>query len=210
MKFLSVLILCLAISLLMVGGCAKNEIPSSSGFLGDYSNFIEDPEDSDYFYYEKPGVDFKHYKKFIIDRVLVRFKPGTEATEISPDDLKELTDYAREELVEALDERYPVVTAPGPDVMHIRAALTDIVPTNVLLNVVSSAAVGFPVDMGGATMEADFLDSQTGERLFAVVSKKVGKPYYLIEGYTTYLHAKGVFETWASDLRDYLDEVHDN
>ena len=102
---------------------------------------------------------------------------------------------------------YPVVDKPGPDVCRIRAAITDLVPANPFVNIVTTAGVGLPVDMGGASMEAMFLDSMTNELLGAVVDSKKGTPVdiNILKGFTTWGYAKGAFRDWAELLRESLD-----
>lgn len=106
---------------------------------------------------------------------------------------------------------YPVVYQPGVGVLRIRAAITDIIPANPLLNIVTTAAVFIPLDMGGAAMEAEFLDSVSNERLAAIVDRKQGSPLSpldIIGGFTKWGHAKGAFDKWAKELREALDEAH--
>ncbi|MBU1727536.1 MAG: DUF3313 domain-containing protein, partial [Candidatus Omnitrophica bacterium] len=69
----------------------------------------------------------------------------------------------------------------------------------------SAAAIGVPLDMGGAAIEAEFLDSETGERLGAIVDMKLGTPLD-ISGFTSLGHAKGAFQRWAKELKQALLE----
>jgi len=192
-------------ALMFVVGCAT--APPGSGFLKDYSVLQPDPEDESLLWWEKEGVDWKRYKKFMIDPVVVYFHPKAKNRQIEPDVLKELTDYFRNEVIEEIQDAYPVVDKPGPDVCRIRAAITDLVPANPFVNIVTTAGVGLPVDMGGASMEAMFLDSMTNELLGAVVDSKKGTPVdiNILKGFTTWGYAKGAFRDWAELLRESLD-----
>ena len=77
-------------------------------------------------------------------------------------------------MIVEVQDTCPVVDKPGPDVLRVRAAITDIIPANPLINATAILAVGLPVDMGGAAMEAEFLDSMTNEPLGSVVDKRWG------------------------------------
>ena len=189
--------------LMLTGGCAT--APPHSGFLKDYSVLKVDPEDESLLWWEKEGVDWKRYKKFMIDPVVVYLHPEAKNRQIEPDVLKELTDYFRNTVIEEVQDGYPIVDMPGPDVLRIRAAITDLIPANPVLNVVTAAGVGVPLDMGGAAMEAMFLDSMTNELLGVVVDKKVGIPVDYVEGFTKWGHAKGALDSWAELLRESLD-----
>ena len=175
-----------------------------SGFLGDYSGFRTDPDEPDIFYYEKPGVDWQRFKRLQIDPILVYYKPDAKDKPIDPNTLKKMTDYFGNALVKAVEDKYPVVSESGADVLRIRAAITELNPSNVLVNVVTSVAL-FAVDMGGAAMEAEFLDSETGERLAAIVHKRVGTPIDMVGSYSKWGHAKAAFDYWARELRKGLD-----
>jgi hypothetical protein len=149
----------MVLALMLGAGCAT--APPGSGFLKDYSQLQTDPDDESLKWWEKEGVDWKRYKKLMIDPVVVYYNPEAENRQIEPDVLKELTDYFRTVVIEEVQDTYPVVEAPGPDVLRIRAAITDLIPANPFINIVMTAGVAVPVDMGGASMEAMFLDSTT-------------------------------------------------
>ena len=191
-------------------GCASNKPPKLSGFLGDYSGLKPLPDDPSMLYWERSGVNWKKYTKLMIDPVAVRLAPGAKKYDIPPQDLQKLAEMFRTEAVAAVRDAYPVVDQPGPDVMRIRAAITDANPSDALMNVVSAAAIFMPIDMGGASMETEFLDSMTGERLAAAVDKKSGSMANPIDmgAYTKWGHAKKAFQQWAKELRDNMDEIH--
>ena len=201
------LVLAVSMGLLWSTGCAVGLRKEPSGFLGDYSSFAADAEEPDVFYYEKSGVDWKRFKRLQIDPVLVYYKQGAENRQIDPGTLKKMTDYFRTALVKAVEDKYPVVSDQGPDVLRIRAAITELIPSNVVVNVLTSVAL-LPVDMGGAAMEAEFLDSVTGERLGAIVHKRMGTPIDMVGGYSKWGHAKAAFDYWAKELRKGLDEAN--
>lgn len=192
-----------------MAGCASTQTPS--GFLRDYALLKPVPGAPSTLYYEKPHVQWKSYPRLLIDPVAVYYAPDAKERQIQPDDLKKLTDYFRDAVIEAVRDAYPVVTLPGPGVMRIRAAVTDLIPASPLLNVVAVAAVMIPLDMGGAAMEAEFLDSVTNERLAAIVDRKKAfplSPTDMIRGFTTWGHARSAFDAWARELREALDEAH--
>lgn len=205
------LILALGLGSFLCIGCASNKPTRPSGFLRDYSGLEPLPEDQSMLYYEKANVNWKKYTKLMIDPVVVYQAPGEKKKPVKPDELKKLAEYFHDEAVGAVKDAYPVVGKPGPDVLRIRAAITDLDSANPWLNVVAAAAVLLPVDMGGAAMEAEFMDSVTGERLAAVVDRKGGSPMDVAGftgSYSEWSHAKGAFRAWAQQLRGALDEAH--
>ena len=195
--------------LVLLSACAT--APPHSGFLHDYSNLQPDPEDESLLWWEKKNVNWKSYNRLMIDPVVIYLHPDAKNRQIDPAVLKELTDYFRNTVILEVQDAYPVVDKPGPDVLRIRAAITDIIPANPLINTTMILAVGLPVDMGGAAMEAEFLDSMTDKPLGSVVDKKVGLPVDpsdYIQGFTRWGHAKMALDAWAELLREALDEAH--
>jgi hypothetical protein len=192
----------MAVAFMFATGCAT--APPGSGFLKDYSELQTDPDDESLRWWEKEGVDWKRYKRLMIDPVVVYYHPKAKNRQIEPNVLKELTDYFRTIVIEEVQDAYPVVEAPEPDVLRIRAAITDLVPANPFVNIITTAGAGVPVDVGGASMEAMFLDSKTHELLGAVVDSKKGSPVG-IKGFTTWGHAKGAFKDWAKLLKESLE-----
>ncbi len=191
--------------LTMLSGCAKT--PPYSGFLKDYSLLQQDPEDQSLLWWEKDDVNWKRYTKLMLDPVVVYFHPESQDRQIEPDVLKMLCDYFRESVIEQVQDVYPVVEQAGPEVLRIRAAITDLIPTNPVVNAVSLVGVGLPVDMGGASMEAEFLDSLSAEPLGAVVDQKKGLPVNpgdIVDGFTTWGHAQQALDDWAELLREAL------
>lgn len=190
-------------------GCASPVTPS--GFLGDYSTLKPLSEDPAILYFEKPNVDWKPYAKLFFDPLVVYYSPDARNRQIDPAELNKLTDYFYRAVVDAVKDAYPIVSKREPGVLRIRAAITDLVPASPAVNVVTTAAVMIPLDMGGAAMEAEFLDAVTNERLAAIVDRKKAlplSPREFIAGFTTWGHAKIAFDRWAKELRQALDEVH--
>jgi len=188
----------------LITGCATMKTPKS-GFLGDYSLFQVDPKDKSLLWYEKEGTDWKRFTKLMIDPVVVYYHPAARNRQIEPQELQKLTEYFREVVVQEVEDKYPVVDKAGPDVLRVRAAITDVIPVNVAANIVAAAAIGIPLDMGGAAIEAEFLDSETGERLGAIVDMKLGTPLDM-RGFTSLGHARSAFQKWAKEFKQALSE----
>ncbi len=157
------LILC---GLLFVGCQSKT---AHSGFLGDYSELRESSEYKGTSVYKNPNLTLADYDKFLIDPILVHFAANAKGTAMDPAKVKKVTDYAAEQLREALSKRYQVVSAPGPGVLRLRIALTDIKKTIPAMNILPQTKLS-GVGVGGASMEAEAVDSQSGERVLAVVA----------------------------------------
>lgn len=187
---------------LLTAGCSTPKTPKS-GFLLDYSQFQVDAKDKSLLWYEKEGTGWQRFRKLMIDPVVVYLHPDARNRPVQPAALEKLTAYFRETVVKEVEDEYPVVEVAGPDVLRIRAAITDVIPVEPVVNVLTTAAIGIPLDMGGAAIEAEFLDSETGERLGAIVDMKLGTPLD-ISGFTSLGHARTAFKQWAKELKRAL------
>lgn len=140
------------------------------------------------------GVDLKQYDKILIERIHVTLKPGTEGTDVDPTDLKMLFDYFHNALVKALQPQMQVVDQPGPSVLRMRIALTDLVPTGVGESVLGTAVpYGFVAEaasgvstgrpagstpyLGETGIEVQFRDGATGQILGECRDTQIGRKY---------------------------------
>lgn len=190
-------------------GCVK--APPEYGFLQDYASLHQDPEDQSLLWYEIPDADWEKYKKLMIDPVVVFFHPLAKNHQINPQALSDLAEYFRNALIEKVQDAYPVVDKPGAEVLRIRTAIIDLIPASPSAQNTLSTDASLPIDMGGAAMEAEFLDSTTRIPLGAIVDKKVAlsdSPEDYEVGFTKWDRARNTCDAWAALLRASLDEVH--
>ncbi|MEE8303502.1 MAG: DUF3313 domain-containing protein [Candidatus Tectomicrobia bacterium] len=201
------------LSLVVLGvlvGCSGKPKVSHSGFLrGDYSQLKKDPAAEGALTWLAPKSKLRQYKKFMVDPVIVHFAPDAEGTAIAPDKLKELSDYFHNQVVEKLSEsrRYQVVKGPGPGVARVRIAITDIDKTTAVANIHPAMKLS-GIGLGGAAMEAELVDSASGERLAAVVDSRSGGRLGVTAGIKKFGHAEQVMEHWAERFVKRLDKIH--
>ena len=216
------LIPCCAVSVVLLAACASGNSGGSgvtvsdpsrmtkSGFLSDYARLATVAGADGIQCWRDPAVDLKKFNKALITRMVVTLK-DTESKGIDPSDLKTLTDYFQASLVKAITPQMPVVDQLGPDVLVIRIALTDLVPTNVALSLAGTAIpFGYVADAGsgvatgrpaGATpymgqtgIEIQFRDGGTNAILAECRDSEVGRKYAA----DVNAGASGAAETWAN------------
>jgi len=208
---------------------------ATKGFLSDYSKLAPvEGADTHAYRYVDSTVDFSKYQKLLVDRIKVWYKEGGDYKGIDPDDLKALTDYFHQAIVEAVGDDYTVVNEPGPDVLRVRIALTDLVPNKTEASVISLAIpfawvadagsgaakgeAGSTAFTGEATIEMEAMDSVSSQQVGAYVDKEVGKKYQwskgVSEGVNSYMSAyskwdytKKSMDAWAQRLKTTLDEL---
>jgi hypothetical protein len=179
--------------------------PPQSGFLSDYAALQPDRYGrTGMLWAETKGFDWRSYRKVMLDPVVIYYHPQAGSNAIQPEELAKLAADFREVVTAELKDSYPVVSTPGPDVLRIRAAITDVVPASPALNVVTTAVAFVPLDLGGAAIEAEFLDSVTNKRMAAMIDRKRGSSLDLKGGFSELGHARAALKEWAVDLKKAL------
>jgi hypothetical protein len=205
------------------------------GFLSDYSKFEPEGGDSEAYVYKNPGIDRSRYNKVMVDRIKMFLAEDADYKGIDPTELKELADYFHEAIVKALGPEYPVVEEAGPDVVRLRIAVTDIIPTKPEASVVTlvvpflwageagagvaEGEAGSTPFVGEATVEMEALDSSSSEQIGAYIEHRLGKKYHWTKGvdtavkdylkaYSTWAYTKQAMDVWAQLVRQRMDEMH--
>lgn len=209
MKKTSLLML-LAIGIMVVQcGCGAQRA-QRTGFLSDYSKL---KPYSDVSYRNIPSqATIRRYSKFIVDPVVIHFHTGSKAIEertkgkITEQDITDLKNYMHDAIVNAISDRYGIAYRPGPGVARVRIAITDLKKSNVLMNIHPGSKL-LGSGLGGASLEAEWLDSQTGKQIAALVESQLGDRLSL-DGLSEWGDAKAIMDGWAQRFRTRLDEAH--
>lgn len=202
----------------MLVGCASTPKETPSGFLQNYPQFQPGPSDGVDQLYTKPGMDLSKYRRIMVDEAQFYLKKSAAEQGIQASELKELSDTFHRAIFEALGNVYPLVTEPGADVLRIRLAVTNIetsnpamsgittvLPVGLAISVAKKATTGSYTGVGGASMEVEFLDSMTNERLAAAIDTFDGSK---MSGFSKLGATKEAFAFWAKRLRVTLDKAH--
>jgi hypothetical protein len=228
--FLSLLAICvLAVSFTVrAQDSAEQQAPDSkevSGFLGDYSALVPDPKNGDLLLYEKDVYVLRKYKKFMVDPVTVYLLPAARDRGIDPDDLERLARYFEDAVTDELTKsgRYEIVTTPGPGVLELNVAITNVEPTGGKKNAAvkgaaTAASVGVApgasllvprLSVGKVGIEGEMLDSTSGERMVAFVTSKGGRRWFSgFNAYKKWGDIEAAFRSWAKEFRQRLDQAH--
>jgi len=227
--FLGLLVICvLAFSPVAGAQDAAKQAPKSrevSGFLGDYSGLFPDPKNGDLLVYVKDRSILKKYHKFILDPVTVYLLPSAQNRGVDPDDLARLAKYFHDAVADELAKSggYEIVTTPGPDVLELNMAITNVVPTgggkNAAVKGAATAAsmAAAPgasllvprISVGKVSIEGEMLESSSRERVAAFVTSKTGRRWFAgLNTVKKWGDIETAFRSWAKELRKRLDAVH--
>jgi len=188
------------IFLVGVGGCAATQEAKSvekSGFLEDYSRlkegkrgsfFSQGAEDQALLIYQNPDVDWRRYKKVWLDPVSIWMKrEDSQLWDVPGTERQRLAAVLWSKLEESLKKDYEMTSQPGPDVLHLQAAITEagssdvendmitsiILPAKILLSPASFTS-GVAAYTGSASIEMRVTDSATGTILLEAVDRRGG------------------------------------
>ncbi|VAW18232.1 hypothetical protein MNBD_BACTEROID05-1070, partial [hydrothermal vent metagenome] len=195
------LFICLSVVVLLTGGCStkKAVMPRPAGFLEDYSQMTEHQDIKGLFVRRHVTKNIGDYSKFLIAPVQVYFQPDSKGIGVNPQEIVKLTSFVQDQLKEGLSEHYTVVDEPGEDVLLIRAAITEVVPNKIYLNLHWSTTM-MGAGIGGASFEAEFLDAGNGEQILAVIDRRKGNRVKYLKGLSKWGHTKEVLQTWVDLL----------
>ena len=173
--------------------------------------------------YARPNAKLSNYKRFMIDPVEVAFSksytPPSTGSMIQPSSADRerirtgVASVVREEFVRELQAAggYPVVAAPGPDVLRVKAGIA-----NLHLAAPDTAAVGrsrtYVVSAGEMTLVAELIDSESGEVQARLVdrseARSSGPRVSLSSPMENREEAREIAAAWAKVLRNAVDRAH--
>jgi len=201
------------------GGQGDETMPAKPGFLiGYYDKLEPGPKDGAKMRWLKPDVDWAKYDKVMLDSVVFFFADASEYKGIEPNELKKLADGFNKQLVETLKGSYPIVAEPGPDVIRIRFAITDlkqsspvmsgitsVIPVGLAVSVVKKGATDSWAGSGATSAEMMALDSLTNEVIAVAQDDETAG---FTERFSEWGSAEDAFKYWAERVKIYLDQVH--
>lgn len=170
--------------------------------------------------YARRGADLSAYKKVMLDPIEVSFRRGWDphpaGTPISAEENQEirnglaqvLKDEFTAELVRS--GRYPVVDAPGDDVLRIKADIRDL-SINAPDLMRPGRVRSYTVSTGEMTLVAELRDSSTGDLIARVIDQRRDPdlPWFeLTTRVTNEAAARRAAARWAGILREQLDAAH--
>ena len=160
----------------------------STGFLSDYSNLQRNvPGQMDYSYLAPDAPDrMANYSAVLVDQPEIFISPDSEYKGMKPDDMKQLADTFRNAMVQELSDTYTIVDQPGPNVLYLRFAFSNLqlkkqrrrlmsyTPIGLVANAVKSGVTDITskIDLKGLTIEMELLDSTTEEQFAALLETR--------------------------------------
>jgi hypothetical protein len=173
-------------------GSALAQDLHSSDFLSDYTQLKKSSDKYMDYTYLAPGAPDKmgRYSAVMIDQPEIFVAPNSKYKGMKPDDMKQLADAFRGAIAESLSTTYMIVDQPGPNVLYVRFAISNVqlkkkkkglfsyTPIGLVAGAAKSAMTSDftkKIDLKGLTMEMEILDSNSEEQLAALLETRSGK-----------------------------------
>ncbi len=204
MKETSALMIVAIVVLLVQCGCGSGPA-AKTGFLSDYSQLRSESSTT---LRNVNRAAVARYSNFIVDPVKVHFHSGAKAIELrtkgklTQRQLTDLTNYLHAKITQVIRESGKrIAYQPAAGVARVRVALTDISGSSAASLVPTAKLMG--AGIGGASMEAEVIDSMTGQQIGAVVESKKGSniPFANLGEWDA---ARQVIDDWAKRLKKTL------
>ncbi len=218
------LLLLLGPAALLPAGCKAGPAEKLTDFFGEKGDMIEVKEVATFHtILIDPGpLDWDKYKKIHIAPVNVEYLKEMSWWEglalDSPDKegIGKLAEYTRDTFFKAHannDHKNALFVADRPDgseTLVLEIALTEITPTKVWLNTVTTA-FALPIDKGVVAFEARLRDGGSKRILAKFADREAGKQNIIfnIKDFTWYSHAKALIKEWADQSVEITNSEED-
>ncbi len=173
--------------------------------------------------WKKPAFDKSRYTKLYVAPVNTSYMlqntewEGTAKASDFETDVEGLADYTRETIKKAFREdkrtRFAVLNAPSnsPDTLVLEIAITEVVPSKVVLNALGYAPFGIGLAIKGvraladdrstAAFEARIKDAATGEVVAMIADREAEQNAVItVRGLTWFSHVYAMVDTWSQQL----------
>jgi hypothetical protein len=192
---------------------------SQSGFLAPavYAKLQPAPDREGVMVYINRALDLRPYRKIMFVPTQVYLVPNPEYKGLPKEALDRMTRDFQQSFMTALQPEYIIVTAPGPDVLQVRSAITgvqpvspplgatDFIPIKALFNVARKASGGAPQV---AEMSAEFeVLAPDGAVAGAATASRKGDQRLSQGSEITWNDMQSISDYWARNFRQRLDEV---
>jgi hypothetical protein len=184
---------------LLLGGCSSSPATTHSGFLSDYSKLRAVNDRKMNFI----SPELKTYRSFMVDPVQFR----AQRSSLKAADRAEIAAYMKDAIERVLQGAgYTLVAKPSADTARFRLAITNVHESTWWMKVHPGSNLA-GAGRGGAAMEGEIVDANTGDQLAAVVQAGTGSQFTAFN-YSTVSDIKSTIDEWAKVAAERFDELH--
>ena len=201
----------------LMTGCmsAKPDKSDYSGWMDDYSNLSEFKTSSGAvaMRWVNPELKKGQYRALMIDPIAYYPAPPADS-QVPQKTIQALPNYLTQQMRNNIGSEIKIVQKPGPGVLRLRAAITGVeTPTEgpkayevipvALIFAGASAATGHRDHNTLVYLEAQLIDSESGEVMAKSVRKGIGENLENDAAQMTLETAKPILNGWAKDAATF-------
>ena len=177
--------------------CACASTNPHSGFLEDYSVLEPNAAAEGARAWVAPTfVDYDHY---LVEPFVAYFHPNVQGKPINPNELDYLLTHLRGALIGSLTDDYLLARQPGPGVLRIEVAVTDLH---------EQGGKDSGLGLLGASVEMRGTDSETGDLVIAAMRTRGLRDLDLSgAGSAKWAPARALAQRWAEWLKQEVDRA---
>jgi hypothetical protein len=212
----------LAMTSMLLVACEAPPGPPTPEQTGDYNRMqrVHIPDiDS---VYRKPDARLSAYTKVMVESPTVAFRenwrPADDPTLVRLDlpDPEAVAERVSQQFLQTLTTRltenggYVVVVAPGPDVLQVKTAISDLYFSSSALQTAAGDGEPYYMESSEITVAIELRDSTTGELLCLVTDHRASpnaRAVELNQGLWSSPGLRDASDHWASSVRRFLDQA---
>jgi hypothetical protein len=201
-------------------GCASTT-PLAYEDLPSSSQLKPVKKGNDLFLYTDPNADIRNYASLIIDPVTVYAGKDSQFGSVTDEGRRAIAEYMRQQFTAVLGKKYQIVTAANSGTLRLHLTLTGVETSTPVLSAVSHLLpagllvnAGFQVAghkgtfLGSVSQAVDLYDAETGELLYASISKETAHALDLTASFGRLDAARAGVRLGAQHLCDRLTKDH--
>ena len=209
----------LVITLLVLAGCASTQKPlQTTGFLQGYTDFKPNPNAENSWYSITPSFDheaFLSYERIAFAPIELWLEPDKPYQIKDIKKQEAVTQYFESAVKQRMKASKEIVRPGTKDSILVKMAITylgerspdlsplEILPFKMVMNggeVAYLAATGQKVVIGEATIEAEFIDTNTNQKLAAVILASDTDEMHVEDSQDNIEAVKSILDHWADRL----------
>lgn len=156
-------------------------------------------------FYRNPKMALYSYNKIILEPLSVTVDSASSAQGLILQDISTLRLKFYTAMKEALKEKYIFVNEAGAGVLRMQVSILDVKPSVSLSGLNPATSLKSTLDIEQATIEAKFIDSQTGEVLITLSDPGFQSKVSAVKSISQWRDIENLFKPWAIILSQTLD-----
>jgi hypothetical protein len=212
----------LAMTSILLVACQAPPDPPTAEKTGDYNRMERVLYPGIDSVYRKQYLDLSAYAKVLVAQPTVAFRQNWRSEDdptlarVGVPDPAKIRESVAQQFLQTLSTRlaensgYDVVASPGPDVLQVKAAITDLYFSSSATQTAAGDGKPYYMESSEITVAIELRDSTTGELLCLVTDHRASPDARTVElkqGTWSSPGVRAASDHWASFLRGFLDQA---